>query len=198
MTAQNAQRYGLPVDSGAYIAAVNSGSGAAEAGLQEGDIITKFDGNNVESASDLMLDVRSKNPGDKVTLEVNRNGETKQVEVTLGSDESAQGASTQQNSGRSLCSSACSAAAPAAPSRTLPSLRDTHHPSPSRGRIEQDAALRSRLPSARPCGIFRPCHLSLQRLPAFALPSLLRVLSPSSFPSLSGALARVSLFRPVR
>ena len=49
-------------------------------------------------ASDLMLDVRSKNPGDKVTLDVNRNGETKQVEVTLGSDESSQSASTQQNS----------------------------------------------------------------------------------------------------
>ena len=70
-----------------------------QAGIQVGDIITKFDGQNVESASDLMLDVRSKNPGDKVTLDVNRNGETKQVEVTLGSDESAQSASTQQNSG---------------------------------------------------------------------------------------------------
>ena len=66
--------------------------------LQEGDIITKFDGQKVESASDLMLDVRSKNPGDKVKLEVNRNGETKEVEVTLGSDESSQSASTQQNS----------------------------------------------------------------------------------------------------
>ena len=79
------------------MAAVSEGSGAAEAGLKEGDIITKFDGENVESASDLMLDVRSKNPGDKVTLEVNSNGETKQVEVTLGSDESTQSASTQQN-----------------------------------------------------------------------------------------------------
>lgn len=97
VNAQNAQRYGLSVDSGAYVAAVSEGSGAAEAGLKEGDIITKFDGENVESASDLMLDVRSKNPGDKVTLEVNSNGETKQVEVTLGSDESAQSASTQQN-----------------------------------------------------------------------------------------------------
>lgn len=48
-----------------------------------------------------MLDVRSKNPGDKVKLEVNRNGETKEVEVTLGSDESSQGASTQQNSSSS-------------------------------------------------------------------------------------------------
>ena len=101
VNAQTAERYGLPVDEGAYIAAVNSGSGAAEAGLQVGDIVTKFDGQAVESASDLMLDVRSKNPGDKVTLEVNRNGETKEVEVTLGSDESSQGASTQQNSSSS-------------------------------------------------------------------------------------------------
>lgn len=98
VNAQNAQRYGLAVDAGAYVAAVSADSGAAQAGLQEGDVITKFDNEKVESASDLMLDVRSKNPGDKVTLEVNRNGETKQVEVTLGSDESSQAASTQQNS----------------------------------------------------------------------------------------------------
>ncbi len=95
---QIAQRYGFAVDSGAYIASVQSGSGAASAGLQEGDIVTKFDGNKVASADDLMLDVRSKNPGDKVTLEVNRSGETKQIEVTLGSDESTQAASTQKNS----------------------------------------------------------------------------------------------------
>lgn len=101
VNSQNAKRYGLKVDSGAYISAVNSGSGAAEAGLEEGDIVTKFDGNSVDSASDLMLDVRSKNPGDKVTLEVNRDGETKQIEVTLGSDESSQSAATQQNSGSS-------------------------------------------------------------------------------------------------
>ena len=98
VNAQNAKRYGLSVDEGAYVAAVSEGSGAAEAGLQEGDIVTKFDGKDVASASDLMLDVRSKNPGDKVTLDVNRNGETKQVEVTLGSDESSQSASPQQNS----------------------------------------------------------------------------------------------------
>ncbi len=98
---QSAQRYGLSVSSGAYVAAVNEGSGAAEAGLQTGDIITKFDDKAVESASDLMSDVRSKNPGDKVTLEVNRNGETKQFDVTLGSDESSQSAPTQQNSSSS-------------------------------------------------------------------------------------------------
>ena len=124
VNAQNAKRYGLSVDEGAYVAAVSEGSGAAEAGLQEGDIVTKFDGKDVASASDLMLDVRTKNPGDTVTLTVNSGGQekevqvtlgddsasqkakqeqqsqeqTKQVEVTLGSDESSQSASTQQNS----------------------------------------------------------------------------------------------------
>ena len=94
---QIAQRYGLPADTGAYVAAVNSGSGAAEAGIQVGDIITAFDGEAVESASDLMLDVRSKNPGDKVTLTVNRGGQEQQVEVTLGSDENSESATQQQS-----------------------------------------------------------------------------------------------------
>ena len=105
VNSQNAKRYGLKVDSGAYIAAVSAGSGAADAGLEEGDIVTKFDGNAVDSASDLMLDVRSKNPGDTVTLEVNRNGETKQLQVTLGSDESSQAAPTTQNSSKDGSSS---------------------------------------------------------------------------------------------
>lgn len=97
VNAQIAQRYGLAVDAGAYVAQVQSGGGAAEAGLEVGDIITMFDGQSVSSASDLMLDVRTKNPGDQVALEVNRNGETMEVEVTLGSDASAESASTQQN-----------------------------------------------------------------------------------------------------
>ena len=45
-----------------------------------------------------MLDVRSKNPGDKVKLTLNRSGETKEVEVTLGSDGNVQAAQTQQQS----------------------------------------------------------------------------------------------------
>lgn len=98
VNSQMAQRYGLAVDAGAYVAAVQTGSGAAEAGLQPGDIITAFDGSAVDSASDLMLDVRSKNPGDKVKLTVNRSGSTMDIEVTLGSDESASSATTQQQS----------------------------------------------------------------------------------------------------
>ncbi len=91
-----AQRYGFAVDAGAYVTSVSLGSGAAEAGLREGDIITAFDGKPVESASDLMLDVRTKNPGDTAVITFDRNGETMEVEVTLGSD--AKSASTSESS----------------------------------------------------------------------------------------------------
>ncbi|WP_165053750.1 MULTISPECIES: S1C family serine protease [unclassified Adlercreutzia] len=91
-----AKRYGLAVDEGAYVSAVSAGSGAAEAGIEAGDIITSFDGKAVASASDLMLDVRAKNPGDVVTVTVNRDGATKDLQVTLGSDESSMSALQQQ------------------------------------------------------------------------------------------------------
>ena len=177
VNAQNAKRYGLSVDEDAYVAAVSEGSGAAEAGLQEGDIVTKFDGKDVASASDLMLDVRSKNPGDKVTLDVNRNGETKQVEVTLGSDESSQSASTQQNSAQeSMLERLFGGGSGSSRSRTSPSLGATRTiPSLAECRIEQDATLRA---SARPCGIF-PLSSFLQRQLSPPLLCLrLRVLSP--------------------
>ncbi len=99
VNSQMAARYGLSANEGAYIASVSAGSGAAEAGLTVGDIVTAFDGQKVESASDLMLDVRGKNPGDTVTLTVvNGDGKQRDVEVKLGSDEATQARTTQQSS----------------------------------------------------------------------------------------------------
>lgn len=103
VNAQVAKRYGLSVDSGAYVTAVSSDSGAESADIQEGDIIVAFDGESVSSASDLMLDVRTKSPGDKATLTVNRDGKTQDIEVTLGSDE--QTAKTSQQSASTLLDS---------------------------------------------------------------------------------------------
>lgn len=95
---QLADRYGFAVDEGAYVSAVQSGSGADAAGIQAGDIITKFDGQKVTSASDLTIAVRSKNVGDTVSVEVNRDGQTLTMDVTLGSDGESQSASAQQQS----------------------------------------------------------------------------------------------------
>lgn len=90
------ERYGFTSDTGAYVSAVTEGSGAAQAGIEKGDIIVGFDGQEVSSASDLMMDVRTKSPGDVVTITVNRDGETKDFEVTLGSDEASQKAKAEQ------------------------------------------------------------------------------------------------------
>ena len=97
VNAQNAKRYGLSVDEGAYVAAVSEGSGAAEAGLQEATSSrVRRQGRRIRQRPHAGR--RAPRTRRKVTLDVNRNGETKQVEVTLGSDESSQSASTQQNS----------------------------------------------------------------------------------------------------
>ena len=80
-----AERFDLSSTSGAYVTGVEGGSAADEAGIKEGDVIVRFDGQEVSSSSDLMLDVRSKRPGDKVTLSIERDGKTSDVEVTLGS-----------------------------------------------------------------------------------------------------------------
>ena len=93
---QAAASYGLAAESGAYVAAVSQGSGAEAAGLQEGDIITALDGESVEGASDLMLAVRGKNPGDTVQLTVNRNGQEQEISVTLGDDAASQKAAAEQ------------------------------------------------------------------------------------------------------
>lgn len=79
-----AERYGFSADEGAYVSSVVPGSAAEQAGIKVGDIITAFDGRTVASSSDLMLDVRTKEPGDQVTITVNRDGEKLDLVATLG------------------------------------------------------------------------------------------------------------------
>lgn len=98
ITPQDQERYSLPTDHGAYVSGIVEGSGAEEAGLQVGDIIVAFDGVKMESASELTLAVREKNPGDTATLTVNRNGEEMELEVVLGSD-AATSEAMQERSG---------------------------------------------------------------------------------------------------
>lgn len=67
------------------IARVQTGSPANAADLLIGDVIVSFDGEAVEAASGLTDLVQAAAPGDTVTLEILRNGETINVDVTLGS-----------------------------------------------------------------------------------------------------------------
>ena len=81
-----AARYNLPVSEGAYVTRVTSNSGASKAGIAEGDIITKVGDSKVTSASDLIIAVRSHNPGDTVSVTFNRSGSEQTVDVVSGTD----------------------------------------------------------------------------------------------------------------
>ncbi|HWI70953.1 MAG TPA: PDZ domain-containing protein, partial [Baekduia sp.] len=69
--------------SGAVIGSVSTGGPAEDAGLQSGDVVTQIDGQKIEDSTGLSSYVNTKAPGDKITLTVQRNGQTEQVDVTL-------------------------------------------------------------------------------------------------------------------
>ena len=68
---------------GVYLLEVSEKGGAEDAGLRNGDIITKVDNVVVSSYYDLSFAVGSKRPGDKVAVTYTRNGKENTVNVTL-------------------------------------------------------------------------------------------------------------------
>ena len=68
---------------GAQVENVASGSPAAGAGLQKGDVITAVDGTGVSSSADLARLVRSHQPGDQVTITYSRSGNAAEAQVQL-------------------------------------------------------------------------------------------------------------------
>jgi S1-C subfamily serine protease len=76
----------LPQTSGVYVTEIVQGGPADDAGVQDGDLITKVDGVAVANFSDMIgyLFV-NKSPGDQVVLTILRNDRETEVTVTLGS-----------------------------------------------------------------------------------------------------------------
>jgi S1-C subfamily serine protease len=96
---QLADRLGLDTDTGAVVTDVVDGSPAADAGIEAGqqeiqfqglraktggDVIVAVDGDEIVGETDLPKLIAQHNPGDTVTLEIIRDGETRNVDVTLG------------------------------------------------------------------------------------------------------------------
>ncbi len=68
----------------AEISRVIEDSPAAEAGLQPGDVVVAIDGEPLTDYLQLKQLIGAKAPGDVALLTINREGETEEVEVTLG------------------------------------------------------------------------------------------------------------------
>lgn len=83
VTKDVAESLGLPKAAGALVRSVEPGGPAEKAGLEAGDIVTRFDGKPVEKWSDLPRLVGNTKPGTKSTLQVLRRGATRDLAVTV-------------------------------------------------------------------------------------------------------------------
>ncbi len=79
-----AQRYNVPA--GVLVADVSPLSGAYKAGIQKGDIITKFDGQAVKNLDELNALKNKHKPGDTVEVELYRDDGTVKVQLKLSEE----------------------------------------------------------------------------------------------------------------
>ena len=101
LTHQLAQLFKLPTEQGMLVQTIEKGTGADKAGLRAGktkvivggvsyaiggDIIVKVDGHPTTSYAALRDAISQKKPGDKIKVELYRDGSKKTVTVTLGKD----------------------------------------------------------------------------------------------------------------
>jgi S1-C subfamily serine protease len=83
LSPEEAERFDVPVQAGALVSEVASGSAAADAGVRSGDIIVSLGDTPVESTGDLLGALRDYQPGEDATLTIFRDGEEQTVDVTL-------------------------------------------------------------------------------------------------------------------
>ncbi|KAB0600573.1 MAG: serine peptidase [Cupriavidus sp.] len=83
VTKEVADSLGLGRARGALVGSVEPGGPAEKAGIEAGDIILKYNGRDIEKASDLPRMVGDTKPGTRVPLQVWRKGQTREVPITV-------------------------------------------------------------------------------------------------------------------
>jgi serine protease Do len=83
VTKEVAESIGLGKAQGVLVRGVEEGSPAEKAGIEAGDIITRFDGKPIEKPADLPRAVGNTKPGTQVSLTVFRRGATQDLKVTV-------------------------------------------------------------------------------------------------------------------
>ena len=83
VTKEVADSLGLPKAQGALVSSVEAGGPADKAGIQPGDIILKYNGHDVSTATDLPRMVGDTKPGTKATITVWRKGQSRDLPITI-------------------------------------------------------------------------------------------------------------------
>ena len=91
MTPALQAEYGFSVSSGVVVMSVIAGTGAASAGVKQGDIIVGINSTVINSTQDVSSVVSSLRPGDEITLKIVRGTKHLTLKVTLGSQPKAVG-----------------------------------------------------------------------------------------------------------
>ncbi|NNL68106.1 MAG: DegQ family serine endoprotease [Myxococcales bacterium] len=84
ITPELAEGFGLEDDEGALVSRVDPAGPAADAGIERGDVIVRFDGTPIESMEDLPRKVAATPVGKSVPVVVLRDGKRKTISVTIG------------------------------------------------------------------------------------------------------------------
>ncbi|MDR2154872.1 MAG: Do family serine endopeptidase [Burkholderiaceae bacterium] len=92
-----AESIGLGKPQGALVRGVDPGSPADKAGVEAGDIITRFDGHVIDKASDLPRLVGNTKPGTRSAITVFRRSQSRELSITVAEMEADQTASGKPN-----------------------------------------------------------------------------------------------------
>lgn len=83
VNAELSEEEDLGVLEGVYVQAVNPGSGAEDAGMEQGDVIVAINGDKVRKTAELQEKVALNRPGDEIAVTIIRNGKEKILNATL-------------------------------------------------------------------------------------------------------------------
>jgi serine protease Do len=99
LTPALAKAVGLPNDEGVLVDTITDGSPAAHAKIEQGDVITAYDGKAMRNARDLAMAVANTTSGKTVTMKVWRDNRARSLDVTVGSPEHTRVAVAENNAG---------------------------------------------------------------------------------------------------
>jgi len=74
---------GIKDDEGVYVMNVTSGGAASQAGIKTGDVITKLNGINITSGAEMVGQIATYRPGDKINVTYKRDGKEFSIPIVL-------------------------------------------------------------------------------------------------------------------